>query len=496
MPTSRPIRLADRLTAAALFATGLAYFASFRPWARPVLLDAATWDYMAIETARGLVPYRDIFLHKTPGSALLGAVGATIGKLLGAEPVLAAHALFLVFGSVAPVLLFLLCRRSLPRAAAVAAAIALLGYDEWAIAALEGCRPKVATVMFGLASMLAAERGAAFSSSLFGGLSVLCWQPGLAFLFGSWAVLIRDGERRPLRILAIAATSLLPSLLLLSWLAAQGALRDFWEQAVLFNLDYIGEKARTPLGTLKAFARTIGEWNRTEALLLPAALAGFWSAGDRRDGAAPAGRWQLPLSLLVSGAVYAAMTFVSYQSWPDAILLGPLVATLAGAGLHALFSSRIGARAGFAMTLLVLLLAAVPDDKAKFHPPSTFAQQRERLRALEAGLQADDVVIGVSVPEFFLHTGRRNGWKWPYLWFGVDEFAARRHEGGFDGILGDLEKERPRLMLVGRLWTGPERRRFEQWAAERYDITSLRVFPHTKRPLRVYRIKAALPSPS
>jgi hypothetical protein len=488
--TSPSFRPCDRLTAAAIFATGLGYFASFRPWTRPVLLDAATWDYMAIETARGLVPYRDIFLHKTPGSALLGALGATIGKLLGLEPVLTAHALFLVFGSLAPVLLFLICRHSMPRAMAFAIAIALLGYDEWAIAALEGCRPKVATVMLGLASMLAAETGAAFSASLLGGLSVLCWQPGLAFLFGAWTVIFRDGERRIPRWFAIAATSLVPSILLLCWLAAHGALQDFLDQAVLFNLTYISEKARTPLGTLKAFARTIGEWNLADAMLMPAVLAGLWGmrgqATSTTVGAQPA---RLPLSILVSGAVYTAMAFISYQSWPDAILLGPLVATLIGAGLHALLRLSMAPRAALTMTLLVLMLAALPDDKAKFHPPTTFTAQRERFRSLEEGLGPNDTVIGVSVPEFFLHTGRRNGWKWPYLWFGVDEFAATHHAGGFAGLLKDLERKRPKLMLVGRLWTGPERKRFEEWAAARYDVTSLRIFPHTKRPLRVYRLK-------
>lgn len=480
----------DRLAAAAIFAVAVAYFASFRPWTRPLLLDAATWDYMAVETARGLVPYRDIFLHKTPGSALLGSVGAGIGQALGVEPVLAAHTLSLFFGALAPVLLFLLCRRGMPMAAAAAAAIALLGYDEWTIAALEGCRPKVPTVLFGLASMLAAERGAAMRASLFGGLSVLCWQPGLAFLLGSWATLLRDGERRPRRLLAIALVSLLPSALLLGWLAAHGALHDFVDQAVLFNLHYIEDKARTPLGTLKAFARTIGEWNVAEAMMAPAVAAGFLALSRASTPAARLlPRLRIPLSILVSGAIYGAMTFVSYQSWPDAILLGPLVATLVGAGLHGLLSARLSPRPAALVTATVLALAAVPDGKAKFHPPITFDVQRERFAALAAGLPPEAPVIGVSVPEFFLHTGRRNAWKWPYLWFGVDEFAAARRDGGFPAILGDLERLNPPLILVARLWTGPERKRFEQWAKDRYDVRTMRLFPHTRRPMRVYRLR-------
>jgi hypothetical protein len=482
-------RRLDRLTAAAVFLGAAAYFASFRPWTRPLLLDAATWDYMAVETARGLVPYRDIFLHKTPGAALLGALGAGLGEALGVEPVLAAHALFLFFGALAPVLLFFLCRDRLSRGASVAAAIALLGYDEWAIAALEGCRPKVPTVLFGLASMLAAQRGAGLRASLFGGISVLCWQPGLAFLLGAWTTLVVRGERRPRRLLVLAVASLIPSGLLLGWLAAHGALADFFDQAVLFNLHYIADKARTPLGTLRAYARAIGQWNLFEALMAPAALAGLALFARRTSSPVGAPPQRLPLPVLVSGAIYLAMTFVSFQSWPDAILLGPLVATFVGVGLHTLLRSRLSPRVALAFASIVLLLAAVPDDKAKFHPPLSFEEQRERFAALGEELSDDDVVIGVSVPEFFLHTGRRNGWKWPYLWFDVDEFAAAHHEGGFEGMLADLDEHPPELMLVARLWAGPRRQRFEEWAAERYDRRLVRVFPHGRRPMREYRLK-------
>ncbi len=479
--TSRRI---DFAIAAAIFAGAAIFFASFEPWQRPVLLDAATWDYMAVEASRGLVPYRDVFLHKTPGAALIGAVGAWTGRRLGVEPVLAAHAVFLLLGALAPVLLFAICRSAgLARAASAGAAIALFAFDEWPVAALEGCRPKVPTTVLGLAAMLAAERGRGIAASVVGGASVLCWQPGLAFLAGAWAALLRAGERRPRRFALFALASLAPAALLLAWLAAHGALADFVEQAVLFNLHYIEEKARSPAGTLRALARSLGDWNAVELLLLPAAVAGLWLRRAR------AGRARLPVSIVVSGTVYAAMTFVSYQSWPDAILLGPIVATTIGVGLHALLDLRLDRRAAAVLSLVVLTIAAAPDDRPKYRPSLGFAEQRERFVALAAGLSADDAVLGVSVPEFFLHTSRRNGWKWPYLWFGVDDFAAAHHPGGFDGVLADLALDPPAMILVGRLWAGPERQLFERWAAARYDVTTVRLFPHLKRPLRVYRLR-------
>jgi MFS family permease len=332
--------------------------------------------------------------------------------------------------------------------------------------------------------MLAAERGRGVAASIFGGASVLCWQPGLAFLFGAWAALLgrRPEYRRISRIAGLALASLVPAALLLGWLHANGALSDFWEQAVLFNLHYIEDKARTPLGTLRALARSFGDWNDVELLLAPAAAAGLWSLRAR-------GPLGLPRSVLVSGAIYGAMTFVSYQSWPDAILLGPLVATLLGAGLFGLFRWRLAPHAAAVAAATVMVLAAVPDTRPKFHPPIDFDTQRARFRALADGIAPDARVIGVSVPEFFLHTGRRNGWKWPYLWFGVDDFAARQYEGGFEGMLADLEKDAPELILIARLWAGPQRARFEEWAAARYDVRAMRLFPHTRRSLRVYRLR-------
>ncbi|MFN2375530.1 MAG: hypothetical protein ABR538_03275 [Candidatus Binatia bacterium] len=477
-------RRTDLLLAAAVFLGAAAYFASFQPWTRPVILDAATWDYMAVETSRGLVPYRDVFLHKTPGAALLGAAGAAVGSAMGAEPVLAAHALFLLLGALAPVLMFLLCRASaLPRAAALAVAVSLLAFDEWPIAALEGCRPKVPTVVFGLAALLAAERRAALAASFFGGVSVLCWQPGLAFLLGAWVVLVKNGERSPRRLVAMAAAAMVPAALLLAGLGLAGALGDFFEQAVLFNLHYIEDKARTPFGTLKALARSLGNWNQVELLLAPAAVAGLWLGRRARPGA-------FPLSLAVSGAIYTAMTFVSFQSWPDAILLGPIVAGILGIGLHGLLAAGLAPRVAATLALVVLALAALPDDKPKFHPSVGFEVQRARFLAVAEGLRPDDTVVGVSVPEFFLHSGRRNGWKWPYLWFGVDDFAADHHPAGFRGILEDLEADPPAMILVARLWAGPQRALFEAWAARLYDVRTERVFPHLRRPLRVYTLKS------
>ncbi|HYC56442.1 MAG TPA: hypothetical protein VEL28_16035 [Candidatus Binatia bacterium] len=473
----------DLWIAAAVFAAASAYFASFQPMSRPLLLDAATWDYMAVELPRGLVPYRDVFLHKTPGTAFVGAVAAYAARMTGAEPVLAVHLLILLQGALAPALLYLLCRPRMSRAASVVAAMALLAYDQWIVAVLEGSQPKVPTLFFGLLCLLAGERGRAVTAGLMGGVAVLCWQPALAFLLGGLAPLLarqHSWQRRARTTAVMAAASLVPTVALLAYLAWHGALQQFYDQAILFNVDYIQLKARTLFGTLRALGFNYSDWEDVEMLMLPAALAGL------------AARPQpLASSLLISGVIYGVMLFVSMQSWPDLILLGPVLAALFGAGLYGLFAARLRPVVAAALALLLVAVAAMPDGRPKYRPGLSFQAQRERMQALAAELSPQDVVVGVSVPEFFLQTGRRNGWMWPYLWFGVDAFAAAHTPGGFDGFLRDLEQKNPRMILLGRHWTGPLRARFERWAEPRYTVGEARIFPHTQRPMRVYRRRNA-----
>ena len=122
--------------------------------------------------------------------------------------------------------------------------------------------------------------------------------------------------------------------------------------------------------------------------------------------------------------------------------------------------------------------------------PIDYEQQANFMHGLAGGLSETDRILVVSLPELSIHTHRRSVWKWPYMWFGVDAFAASKTPGGFDAILGELEADPPVLMIVARRWRGPLRQRFEQWARTRYDRQRVHQYPHTVRPINVYRLKA------
>ena len=470
------------LAAFGVFAVALALLLSFDPFDRPLMLDPATWDYMSVEVARGLVPHRDVFLHKTPGAAFVGAFGAWVGGALGFEPVLGAHALFLVLGALGPALLFAVCRPVAGTAAALAAAVFLFVLDQWPTAAVEGVRPKIVTVDLGLLCLWAAARGRPWLAGVAGGASTLCWQPGLCFLVGALAAV----DRRSLGAwftasLRVAAGSLIPVAVLLAWLASNRAMDDFFAQAVGFNLDYIDTKATTASRTLAGIYRYLRHWNTLEVLLFaPAALA------------CALGLARVPAGVLVSGAVYAGMLFVSFQSWPDTILVLPVAAAILGVGLVGLARACGGPALVGAVLALALFEAATPYNQ-RLRVVERFEPQRVAMRELGHGIDRDEPVVAISVPEFLLHTGRRNGWKWPYMWFGVDRFAADETPGRFGGVLADLEDLDPPLILVARRWNGPLRKQFNRWAARRYERTDVKIFPHKNPPIAVYRRTAERP---
>jgi len=455
------------------------YLLSFRPLSRPVVLDPATWDYMSLGLLEGRVPYRDVFLHKTPGAMFFGAAGGATAALFDAPPLLGVHAAFLALGATGAALTYLLLRRrGRSGLVAFAAACWLLSVDQWSLAAIEGARPKVATTTLGLAALLLATRRPLLSG-IFGAGATLCWQPGLVFLMGSVAELWRHGtgtagRSRKLAVLSLGAA--LPVCALLVYLALNGALRSFFEQAVLFNTHYIEIHARTPADTGARLWALTKQWNPIEIILLPAAVTGLVVA-----------KKSPPLGLTVATTAYFTLVFVSIQAWPDTILFAPLIAVVLAEGIAGLLARVVRSTAAAAVGVSLALATLATPGSAKFFPPITLSEQHAFMQDLAADLSPRDSVYVVSCPEFLIHTGRHSVLPWPYMWFGVDEFAASHTEGGFDEILRTLAAHDPKLMIVCRRWSGDLRRRFEEWARGRYDRQIVRFYPHTKRPMTVYR---------
>ncbi len=443
------------------------------PFERALLLDAATWDSLSVGLARGEIPYRDVFLHKTTGAALLGSIGARIAGALGRAPVHGAHAVFLLLGALGPPLLYLACRPRLGLVVALTAAAWMAGSDLWLVATLEGVRPKVATVDCGLAALVLAQARWPLAAGVLAAASALCWQPGLVFAAGA-AIELRghDGRRAWWRAAAGAA---LVAAAFLAWLVAHGALGPFLADAVVFNGSYIGGGLRAPGATFLRAWDLVAKFAPLEGALSLVALAVLAILRPR-----------VPTGLLLASFLYGGALFASLQGWPDLLLLTPALAVLPAVGLAQLLDRR-GVGPGSALVVAILALA-VPGWQ-RVATPVTFEQQAADVRRLLSGVAADRPVVAIGAPEILLHAGRGRDWPWPYFWFGVDAFAARR-EGGFPAVLNDLERLRPEMIVIARRWKGPYREMFREWASRRYDREQFAFFPHLANPCEVWRRKS------
>ncbi|MFT4571706.1 MAG: hypothetical protein ACI8TX_001626 [Hyphomicrobiaceae bacterium] len=465
----------DILIAALLWAALLGWLLSWHPFQRALLLDAATWDSLSVGLAHGEIPYRDVFLHKTPGAAMLGALGVWVAEAFDKPGVFGAHAVFLALGAAGPALLYLVCRVRLGVAAALTAALWFAAADVWTVAALEGVRPKIATVVFGLGSLLAAGHARAAWAGIFATASALCWQPGL--VFGVGAVLeLTFANSHPRRgqwfRFGFAASLVVAAFLI--WLSIQGALSAFFADAIVFNREYVS----TGLKPVAATASRL--WSILERLALPEvmiAMLAFPAIVLRRPA--------VPPGLALAGGLYLAIVFTSFQGWPDTLLLMPTIAMLLAVGTNAILESVWPRRTVAIVCLLLAAWTVATPDWSRIRTPITYQEQSTTIASLMRRIPADQPIVAIGAPEILLHSERGRDWPWPYFWFGVDRFAADQ-SGGFKAMLDELEALNPAMIVIARRWQGRYHDDFEVWAKQRYERSTFRVFPHTKSPCQVW----------
>ena len=385
----------------------------------------------------------------------------------------------MILGAAGPALLFLVCRKSASTMVSLASAALLIAFEQWPLAAIEGVRPKVATTVFGLACLWAADNERDVLAGSLGALSALCWQPGGVFLLG--ALVQRRRWSACIRMSAGAATV---AVAMLAWLVATGSTAAFFADAVVFNVSYVEGKLRSPAATIGRLWRLSSAWNADLLALAPLAIVGCIVRSLR--GAARA--TGMPPALSMAGLAYLGLTFLSLQAWPDTILLGPPVAAFLAGGIAALASPlEEAARRLVMLTVIAAAVAFALDTHSdRFHPPLTYDQQGIAFERLLSGVAPEAPIVAIGVPELLIHTRRHSAWPWPYMWFGVDRFAAEHTPGGFSEMLASLDRIAPERIFLARRWHGDYRDRFERWATTRYRRRRVAVFPHVQRPILVY----------
>lgn len=440
--------------------------------------DDAIYFYGGQEAARGVPPYLGIFEHKAPLGQLVFALPAWLAGILGTDDLLAARWMSLLAAAATLALLHRLAVALFgSRAQGFVTAAGMIACWGYGIYAFSGTRPKLFTVLFQVAMLLATVRGRWFRAGLWGGLAGWTWQP--TALFGLLAVPVAGLAAAEGRRLAAAgrvlAGLLVPTVGLLAYYAAHGAVGDLLDGALLFNVQYLDQPA-TPRQNLFAMYKvvTFTKMGFSVALGLLAVLCLYpWrlrAAGGLR------GLARDPfLIVLLTFPLPFAWSLLDFQSYPDFFVFLPYALLgfgwLVAMGMEGV-ASRIGL-AGAARTALVsspaLLLALLGGYGYHRFPQPRLAQQREEARALlEACGGPDARLVVIGHPELLVLLGRTNPTRYGFIMRGIREYIDDHEPGGFAGWLRSLDEARPDAYVLDERYgdqLGPFAPAWREWIA-------------------------------
>lgn len=296
--------------------------------------DEAIYLTIGQQILRGDLLYVDVFDHKPPGIYYL-----TAGSLALFGHSVAAIKVVLFGWSIATLFaLHALAARLLDRSAAVwaVAVFSLLVTPIWLEGDIFGS--EVLMVLTTCLGMLLALRSSPFLAGICFGLSLLFKAPAI-FDFGALFVFValgteRGRERQTLSALGrLIAGLLAPVLVTVAYFAAHGALPEYYESALAYNVDYTGS------GNHLVFEHGRLVLNAVPALLLVIAL-GFQALRRWRTGQGdPPGAFQfllLWLAFAFYGVLLGGRPYEHYliQAAPPFALLAAFALTRPGMRRH------------------------------------------------------------------------------------------------------------------------------------------------------------------
>jgi len=345
------------LALAALFAAGVFQGLRFRPAERAVYADDQLYFYVAERAASGVPPHVSLVDHKHQLAPLISAASMAIGRLFGADDVLAGRVPSIVLAAaVVPMLCMLGEALTGSFAAGVAAAACALTLKMFFIEAATGFRPQLFMTFFAVAALLAYARGWRAGAGALAACSFLCWQP--AVVIGAGLVAAAIFERRPVwsaRRIVVGGLAVL--LAYEAYFALNGAFRE-----QIYQSYFMGKGLKIPAftNTVMFFMRgdpSEGGW-RPDALfagIFLSAIAGTWLWALVRPHDAWAA-WKSSAAwraVLVAAHGAVLFTFLDHQAYPDRFFVLPYVA-LTAACLVAVVPARVARMPARAIASIVL----------------------------------------------------------------------------------------------------------------------------------------------
>jgi hypothetical protein len=490
-PRLKPIHIAALHAALILVLSTLAY--RQYGFAGPLMRDDAIHLYSGQQMAHGIPPYLSIWDHKGPLAPMIAGIGAWAAPWLGIEDILAVRLTFFAISLLTVVGVYFMASDLLDsRAIGLVAAFTFLNFWGFGRHAGSGPRAKTAMLLFQVLALWGTGRKTWFWAGLCGSLAFLTWQPTGIYPAAAFALALLQSPKKvrisnALRALAGIAV---PILAVSAYFVAYGALYEFVEGTILFNLIHLDRGAWSVRGNVQRIARAVYGGYRTMFVpiwlglgMMPTLL--IWRLSRVRYRI---GRWLADdrfCALLLTAPLPLAWSLVDFQGYPDFYVFLPYVAVgLAWALAPAYRSLGKTGRVGQAIALAIV--CAILACSAAY----TYCQTASEDLALQRAWAAEAVaryggerVVSIGVPEALVLLHRTNPNPYLFIVNGIDNRIEANAPGGFEGWLEQLAAVDPDVVFYG-----PTRGRFaprlKKWLESRFHRVTVGKWTLYVRPER------------
>lgn len=319
----------------------------------PITPDMGKFLYGAQELLKGRMPYKNLFDPKTPLTFILPALGMFLFENLGLSNILAGRITTLICGATTIFFTFLLADELLEnQLTAIVSSIILSSFPGFAWGSLSG-RSKIFVACFGLISLYSLKKEKYFSAGFFSSLSGLTWQPGGVFIFPVLLYTFLKEKNNKKKSFWALSGIILPVILIISFFALNGALKELIYQTISFPLIHVSSRGETILRGKELF--NILAFYGIRSIFFIFGLSGFFLIITKYKKIWKSKSFWLFFCLAFS--LIFAYTCIDIQYWPDLLPLLPFIGVFCGYFFKETFNrlSKKPNRLHYVLLILILL---------------------------------------------------------------------------------------------------------------------------------------------
>jgi len=443
--------------------------------------DDAIYVYSGQQLADGVPPYISVFDHKGPLAPMLCGIAVVFGRWIGADDILSCRVLFFMISILTVVGVFMISEKIIGSLrSALFAALTFVAFWGFGAHAASGPRAKTPMVLLQILALYFTASKRWFWGALFGGLATLTWQPMVVFPLITLilAVLQSHSPKQRFRSAALALGGMfLPIALTMLWFAGKGALGEFIDGWITFNILHLDRDGATIASNFVRMSAAIREGYVATSTLLYLGFLGIVLFAIVRLYAY---RGQVKHWLQEDGSMAVILSFpcpflwsaLDFQSYPDFFPFLPYAALGCGwmlsaaiRGIEAQYSLT-GRFVPIASVLVLLLLLGISGPQYYRTRNTELLHQRQWAAELNAKIPADYPVLSIGLPQALVLTGRTNPTPFAFVVNGIDNYIDAQTEGGFDGWVRDIDRMGHVVILLGPI-RGQHVAKIQRWVEEK-----------------------------